>query len=228
LEKMKASFLALVRNKWFCLFCLVFGCAYATIFGMLYVEDMYTEGLRSVNIFGVLIEPTMRATASVIGKTYVWSFRFWGAVQSIALAPNILYAYRRYNYKSRAGSACVIAAVCCILINNYIPSTENFGLQLVVHWGTALLFAVLSSASFAILMLRFAKTNKKFLVTFIVFAGMLAAMIGLLIVFGKSGAIESIPLWGFYLTLLLVNYTGLYKESLPMENTAANQKEVRI
>ena len=219
--KLKSPLLALVRNKWFCLFCLVFGCAYATNFGLLYVEDMYTEGLRSVSVFGILIEPTMRATASVIGKTYVWGFRFWGAVQALALAPNILYAYRRYNYKSKAGVACLIAAVCCILINNYVPSTEVFGLQLVVHWGTALLFAILSSTSFGMLMLHFAKTSKKFLVTFIVFVGMLASMIGLLIAFGKSGAIESIPLWGFYLLLFLVNYTGFYKESLP----AADQTE---
>jgi len=230
MEKLKSPFLApaqkaigaVVSNKWFCLFWLVFGCAYATVFGLLYVEDMYTEGLRNYSIFGVLIEPTMRATASVIGKTYIWGFRFWGLVQSIALAPNILYAYRRYIYKSKAGIACVIAAVCCILINNYVPSTEEFGLQLVVHWGTALLFAILSSASFGMLMLRFAKTSKKFLVSFVAFVGMLASMIVLLIIFGKSGAIESIPLWGFYIFLFLVNYTGFYKDSLP----AANLKEV--
>ena len=215
MEKLKASLLALLRNKWFCLFWLLAGFLYVTIYGMLYVVDPFTEGLRTVNILGVTIEPTMRATASIIGKTYPLAFHGWGIIQSISIALNILYTYRRYKYKSTAGYACLIAAAGCIVINNFIPSTEVFGLQLVAHWSTALLFGIFNAVALGLCLLHGAKQSKKFLATFIVFVAMLAAMIGLLAAFGKSGAIESIPMWGAYLILFLANFTGLYKDSLP-------------
>lgn len=215
MNRLKDSFLALARNKWFCLSWLIFGCAYMTIYGFLHVVDPLTEGLKNVNILGVMIEPTMTATASVIGKTYFWGFKGWGLFQSVALTLSILYMYRRYNFKSKAGIVCMILGTCCICTTVMIRSTEEFGLQLVAHWSTALLFGVFYAIAIGLCLLRMSKQSKKFLVTFIVFVAMLAAMIGLLVAFGKSGAIESIPMWGAYLILLLANFTGLYKDSLP-------------
>ena len=215
MNKLKDSFLALVRNKWFCLFWLVFGFFYVTIYGMLYVEDLFTEGLRSVSIFGILIEPTMRATASIIGKTYFWGFKGWGLFQSVSLTLGILHMYRRYGYKSRAGNICIILGTCCIAACVMIRSTEAFGLQLVAHWAGALLFGVFYAIAIGLCLLHLSKQSKKFLATFIVFVAMLASMIGLLVLFGKSGAIENIPMWGGYLILFLAGYTGFYKDSLP-------------
>lgn len=218
MAKLKASFLALAGNKWFCLSWLVFGCAYMTIFGLLYVEDLFTEGLKSVSVLGVLFEPTMTATASIIGKTYFWGFKGWGVFQSISLTLSVLYVYRRYGFtgkSARAGKICLIAATCCILTCIMIRSTEEFGLQLVAHWSGALLFGVFNAIALGLCLLYGAKGNKRFLATFVVFVAMLAAMIVLLIVLGKSGAIESIPMWGAYLILFLLGYTNLYKKSLP-------------
>lgn len=217
MKKWKTSFLALCANKWFCLFWLLFGCAYMSIYGMLYVEDLFTEGLSSYSLLGLLFEPSMTATASIIGKTYFWAFKGWGLFQSIALTLSILYMYRRYGFKSKAGTACMILGTACICTTVMIPSTEEFGLQLVAHWSTALLFGVFYAVAIGLCLLRLAKQSKKFLVTFILFITMLAAMIVLLVTVGKSGAIESIPLWGAYLILLLTNYTGLYKDSLPAQ-----------
>jgi len=49
MQKLKSASLSLVRNKYFCLAWLIFGLAYVTIFGLLYVEDLFTEGLKAVN-----------------------------------------------------------------------------------------------------------------------------------------------------------------------------------
>ncbi|MCL2299392.1 MAG: hypothetical protein FWC27_04515 [Firmicutes bacterium] len=218
MEKLKSVWSAIIHNKRFCLAWLVFGCAYVTFFGFLYVEDPFTQGLRSVNVLGILLEPTMRATASVIGKTYFWGFKGWGLFQTISLALNTLYMYRRYGFtgkSARFGKICLIIAACCITACVIIPSTEEFGLQLVAHWSGALLFGVFNAIAIGLCLLRLSKQSRKFLTTFIVFLAMLGAMIALLAVFGKSGAIESIPMWGAYLILLAANYTGLYRESLP-------------
>ena len=215
MKNLKATCLAALQNKWFCLAWLVFGCAYVTIFGLLHVVDPFTEGLRSVNILGLTIEPTMRATASIIGKTYFWGFKGWGLFQQVSLTLNILYMYRRYGYSNKAGKACLAIAAGFIAMCVMIPSTEEFGLQLVAHWSGALLFGVFNAIAIGLCLLYLGKGSKRFMATFVFFVAMLVAMIALLVVFGKSGAIESIPMWGGYVILFLANYSGFYKESLP-------------
>jgi len=228
MANLKASFLGLIRNKWFCLFCLIGGCLYATIFGFLYVDDPLTAGLEPVKILGVLFELTMTATSSVIGKTYVWGIRVWGVVQTVGLASNVLYVYNRYGYKSKAGKICLAVAAGCIVTCNFIPSTETFSLQLVAHWSMALLFAILNAAALGLFLLSASKKSKRVLATFIAFAGMLAAMIALLTAFGKSGAIEGIPTWGSYLILFLLGYTNLYKACLPKTEPVPEREAVTV
>jgi len=218
MSKLKSSFLALIQNKWFCMSWLIFGCAYATIYGMLYVVDPYTEGLRSVNILGLLLEPTMTATASIIGKTYFWGFKGWGLFQWIAIALNVLYIYRRYGYEgkiAKLGKFFLGVSAVSIFMCVMIRSTEEFGLQLVAHWAGALMFAFFGALALGIFLWRIAKKNAAAMGTLIFFVGMLAVMLALLILVGKSGAIESIPVWGVYVILFLLGYTNLYKKSLP-------------
>jgi len=223
MAKLKSFFLALVQNKWFCLSWLIFGFLYVTIYGMLWVEDIYTEGLRSYNVLGVMIEPTMTATASIIGKTFPWAFRCWGLFQSIALGLNVLYANRRYGYKSKICNLLLLLGAVSIYIAVMIRSTEEPGLQRTAHWGFSLLFAFLYAIAMGMCLLSLAKRYKKFLATFIVYVAILALMLSLLIFVGKSGAIESIPMWGSYLMLFLLNYTGVYKDCLPA--AAAEERE---
>ena len=195
MSKVKSVCLTVIQNKWFCMVWLIIGCAYMTGYGFL--------------------KNPMEYTASMIGLDYPLGFKFWGILQTISLALNILYLYRRYGYRSKGGYACLILAACCILTTINIPSTEDFGLQLVAHWSTALLFGVFNALAMGLCLLRGAKRSKKFLATLFVFIAMLLAMLGLLVAFGKSGTIENIPMWGAYLILFLTNYTGLYKDSLP-------------
>ena len=219
MSKLKSSLLALVQNKWFCLFWLVFGFLYFTIYGMLYVEDLYTEGLRSVNVFGFLLEPTMTATASIIGKTYFWGFKGWGLFQAIAISLNVLYAYRKYGYATKfakAGKILLIAGAVCIAMCVMIRSTEEPGLQRFGHWAGALLFAFFDAVALGFVIAHLAKKEgiaAKGTLAF--FIAMLALMLGLLIFVGKSGAIETIPMWGAFIILYLLNFTNLYKKYLP-------------
>jgi len=218
MAKLKASFLALVQNKWFCMFWLIFGCAYATIYGMLYVEDLYTEGLRYYNVFGLLIEPTMTATASIIGKTYFWGFKGWGLFQWIAIALNVLFTYRKYGYSgkmAKLGKVFLGVSAVSIFTCVMIRSTEEPGLQRFGHWTGALMFAFFGALALGIFLWRIAKKSAVAMGTFLFFVGMLALMLSLLIFVGKGGAIESIPVWGSYLILFLLNYTNLYKKNLP-------------
>jgi len=218
MAKLKSALPSLLINRWFVLFWLVFGCAYMTVYGALHVVDPFTEGLRSVSVLGILFEPTMTATASIIGKTYFWAFKGWGLFQAVSLTLSILYLYQTYGFSgknAKAGKVCLILGAVCILSCVMIRSTEEFGLQLVAHWAGALLFGVFYAIALGLLILRTAKTSGIALVTFIVFLTMLAAMIGLLIFVGKSGAIENIPMWGTYLIIFLMGYTNLYNKSLP-------------
>jgi len=218
MSNLKASCLRLIRNKWFCLFWLLFGLAYVTVYGMLYVEDPFTAGVEPVKILGILIDPAMRATASIIGKTYFWGFKGWGLFQWISLALNILYAYRRYGFTgkpARAGRVCLLLAACCITVCVMIRSKEGFGLQQFFHWSGALLFAFFDALALGLLLVHAAKQSGRAKATLAVFIAMLAAMLGLLVLVGKSGAIESIPMWGAYLILFLLGYTSLYRKCLP-------------
>jgi len=228
MARLKDSFLALVSNKWFVLFWLIFGCAYVTVYGALWVDDPYTVGLKTVTIFGVALEPTMTATASVIGRTYFWAFKGWGLFQAISLALAILYAYNRYAFAgkpARVGRICLIIGSACLLTCVITPSREGFGLVQLIHWSTALLFGIFYAIALGLLLLRAAKKSRAALATFIVFIAMLATMICLLIFVGKGGAIESIPMWGAYLIILLLGYTNVYKKSLPVP---AESNERRI
>lgn len=185
----------LLLNKWFCLFWLVAGCLYITVYGFLKNPFDYT--------------------ASMIGLDYPWLFRLWGIMTAISIALNTVYMYKRYSYSNKGGYACLILSAACIFTTTWIPSTEEFGLQLVAHWSTALLFGVFDAIAIALLLLHKSKEHKGFRITFYVFLGMLALMIALLVAFGKNGVIESIPMWGAYAVLYLVNFTDLYIEKKP-------------
>ena len=204
---------ALVRilgNKYFCLFWHLFAVVYITWYGTFpnWASDV-----------------TFQATASQIGLDFPWHFKMWGIFAAFSLLINITYMFRRYNYESKIARRLMYIGCGCIMITINIPSTEIMSLQLVAHWSTALLFAVLNAAAVGMFLLHNIKKSKKVLATFIMFASMCAMMIILLIAFGKNGAIESIPIWGAYLVLFLMNFTNAYEKDLNGEKAVYDKKE---
>lgn len=206
--KVKSGFLTVTRNRWFCLAWLLFGAAYFTWYGF----------LKDPNEF----------TASMIGLDYPGLFKLWGLFTTISLALNTMYLYRKYNYTKKVGRVCLIIAACCIAITVHIPSTEEFGLQLVAHWSTALAFAAFNALAIGLCLLNKAKTSKLFMAMLILFIAMLALMIVLLLIFGKSGTIENIPLWGAYLILLIMNLYPERKTGEQHVQTSERKEEALI
>lgn len=201
---------ALCKNKYFCMIWLLFTVVFVTWYGAF------------PNWFS---DRTYVATASQIGLDYPWHFKMWGIFSAISLILNITYLYRRYNFKSKAGTALMLAGCACILVTINIPSTEIMSVRLVAHWSTALLFAALNACSIVVFLSGKVRQSKPMLFTLIIYILMLVLMIVLLIINGKNGAIESIPYWGTYLILFMLNYTNIYKKDLSQVIHKTENKE---
>lgn len=167
-------------------------------------------------VYGFLENPFLPSgTASEIGLKYPIAFKFWGVTSGAALATNLCYIYTHNDFKYRqakiAGYVCMVLGVICIMTCVHVPSTRVFGLQMIVHWGTALSFALFFAITL-ILFLVFPKNkNKQYQLTTIIFAAMLLCIIIALIIWGKNGFIESLPMWAAYIIIFLVNFTPVYK-----------------
>ena len=79
---------------------------------------------------------------------------------------------------------------------------------MIAHWSTALLFAAFFAAAIIVYLLHMSmKKSVKHLIMLIVLSLTLVLMVVLLAIFGKSGGIESIPMWVAYIIVFLMNYT---------------------
>ncbi len=167
-------------------------------------------------VYGFLRNPFLdTGTASEIGLEFPIAFKFWGVTSGSALACNLCYMYRHNAFKSNAvkiiGYVCMVLGVICIMTCVHVPSTRIKGLQMYIHWGTALSFA-LFFATALILFLLFPKVkNAQYLYTTIAFGILLLCIVIALIIWGKNGFIESLPMWAAYVIIFLVNFTPVYK-----------------
>jgi len=185
----KNDFFAMFGNRFFCFAWLVFGLGYVTWFGFL--------------------KNPMDFTASMIGLDYPKAFKMWAAISIISIAVNVLYMYRRYGYAGRAGKICMAIGACSLAATVHIPSTEIMSVQLVAHWSTALLFAILNAVALGMFLLHVGKRNRRMMLTFVLFIALLVVMLVWLAT-GKNGVQEKLPIWGSYIILFLVNFTGIY------------------
>ena len=129
-----------------------------------------------------------------------------------------MYMYRKYGYRNHAGltAGCVGCAALFITIN--VPSAgEDLilnSLRCMSHWTGALVFAFGAAAPVVLFLLHMARTKQpRWIALAVFFCVVLALMLTLLIVVGKDGLIENIPVWAVYLVLLLVNFTSLFPAS---------------
>lgn len=195
------------------------------IYNRFFVMTWLIVGFIYITAYGFLLNPLVY-TASMIGLKYPLAFKFWGVISAISLALNINYAYKRYGYKGKPGYISMALGAVCIMTTVHIPSTEIMGLQLIAHWGTALLFAIFFAAAIILLLLKFVK-RKPFKNTLIAFGCCLALMLILLAAFGKNGVIESIPMWAAYVILFLINFTSVYViDNKKAENNTASVQKV--
>lgn len=167
-------------------------------------------------VYGFLENPFLPSgTASEIGLKYPLAFKFWGVTSGSALACNLCYMYLHNEFKNNKvkiiGYVCMALGVVCIMTCVHVPSTRVFGLQMIVHWGTALSFALFFAIALVLFLVFPKEKNKKYFITTIVFGALLLCIVIALIIWGKNGFIESLPMWAAYVIIFLVNFTPLYK-----------------
>lgn len=187
----------------FCLIGLIFGCVYITWYGF-FGEQPFIEKVKTV-------------TASMIGLDYPWHFRGWGVFASMTIFTNTMYAYRRYDYKSKLGvilgslgSAAIYVTINCPSMGEEIHLDSP---RCMAHWSGALIFAFCCAAPMILLLLSKARKEKgAFLAALIVFCAILATMLVLLITVGKSAIIENIPMQAAYILLFLLNFTNIFEK----------------
>ena len=189
----------------------VFGCVYITWYGFFdFIKEDGTQADFSDKIRYV--------TASMIGLEYPWHFRGWGIIASASIFMNTMFAYRRYDFYSKAGvilgslgSAAIYMTINCPSIGEGKDFSDP---RCTAHWAGALLFAVFCAAPLIIFLFSKAKIEKgRFLVTLIVFAAVLLVMLVLLITVGKSAIIENIPMIVSYVMLFILNFTDFFKKT---------------
>lgn len=186
----------LTDNKIFCMAWLIAGFAFFTVYG--FIDN-----------------PDLAKTASVIGKTHPRLFVWWAVFSGVSLYLNLQYLYKLNSFKNeklaKFGNICTYLGFICIFACVNIPSVEpedGKPLQMAAHWSTALLFAAFFAAAIiAFLLHKTMQKSIKHLVMLITLAATLVLMVVLLVLFGKSGGIESIPMWVAYIIIFMLNYT---------------------
>ncbi len=187
---------ALTDNRNFCMLWLIAGFIFFTVYG--FIDN-----------------PDLVKTASVIGKTHPRLFVWWAVFSGVSLYLNLQYLYKLNSFKNeklaKFGNVCTYLGFICIVACVNIPSVEpedGKPIQMAAHWSTALLFAAFFAAAIIAFLIHKSKQKSvKHIVMLVTLAGTLILMIVLLILFGKSGGIESIPMWVAYIIVFLMNYT---------------------
>jgi hypothetical protein len=206
MEKQKGFLSRVVENRYFCMFWLFLAVGFITWFGALKVEYL-----------GVSY-PRFEKTASVIAMGHPKLYYLWVIFMIAALWLNINYMYRRYDYNGKVGKVSMYLSFICIIVTKIVPHEDDFNWRMVVHWSAALLFGTFGAAAVIVFLFSRAKENKRMLVTMLLFIALLAIMIVLLLLFGENGAIETLPIWGVFLILFLLNFTDVYEKKTLKES----------
>lgn len=172
-------------------------------------------GFVFFTVYGFIDNPDLAKTASVIGKTHPRLFVWWAVFSGVSLYLNLQYLYKLNSFKNeklaKFGNVCTYLGFICIFACVNIPSVEpedGKPIQMAAHWSTALLFAAFFAAAIiAFLLHKTMQKSVKHLVMLITLAATLVLMVVLLVLFGKSGGIESIPMWVAYIIIFMLNYT---------------------
>ncbi len=182
-------------------------CLVSLIYGFIYITW-----------YGAFDNPGYVLTASVVGLSFPWHFKMWGIFSALSVFPNILYMYRLNNYNTKTGVFCASLGCAALYITVNVPSagesTAFFtDLRCGAHWFSALAFAAFAAAAIVIFYLNriFKEKDKRYLVPVLILCVVLLTMLAVLVFVGKSGIIETLPMWLAYVLLFLTNFTKFFK-----------------
>lgn len=159
-------------------------------------------------IFGCVRNPLGEEnTISWIGYDHPFGFLVWGGLTAAAFFLNISYLYHRYHYAGKIGTAALYTAPMMAMTVIFI---NDWGWEHVIHWIGAIGFIALNGAALLLFFLHHFKKHISYQITSFAVAGMLLAMLVILLAVGKSGLLELVPMWIAMILLFLVNFTGIY------------------
>jgi len=192
----KDDFLAMVRNRAFCLTLLLVGLFY--LVGYMFILDPREH------------------TISMIGLEHPWLFRLWGLVGAVTMVINNLYMMRRYAFKNRFCIFAMILGCVNIAVSVNVPTTDDWGWQLVVHWGTAIVFGtcMMIPGGLFLLVSAFKKKSRRALLTLIMVVPSSLALLTWLILDKGGVAQQGIMVFAISM-LVLLNYTNAFSDCLP-------------
>ncbi|MCL2195660.1 MAG: hypothetical protein FWB76_06895 [Oscillospiraceae bacterium] len=192
----KDDYLAMVRNRVFCLGILVVGLSF--LLGYTFILD------------------PADFTISMIGLEHPWLFRLWGLTAAFVAVLNNCYMMRRYDFQSKFFPIAMVVGCIGIALTTNIPTTEDWGLQLVAHWGTAIVFGVCMILPASLLLLRGALKQKSRL-ALIVLIALVPISLGMLtwLIIDKGGIAQQVIIVAAMGALAALNFTNLFKDLLP-------------
>ncbi len=165
-------------------------------------------------------------TLSILCEDRKYLFWIWALFVAGGYFLNALYAYRKFNEKSKFLIAICIAALiaCCGIGLTLKHDVFSWGPKRIVHWIAAGTYMSALGLSFFVFFVKNAKKYKGFTVLSVLVllcAVMLAAW---LLIFGKSGLMEMVPNTLLTLLLLFINFILPVK---PKENKKQAQPELK-
>ena len=182
------------------------------VFGMVYMIG-YT----------FILDPAIH-TISMIGLEHPWLFRLWGLVAAILVVLNVRYMMRRYDFKSRFCNIGLIVGCVSIALSVNIPTTDDWGWQLVGHWGTAIIFGFSAILPISLFLMKaaFIQKIRRALIALVLLGPTSLAMLTWLII-DKGGIAQQVIMIFGITVLVLLNYTSVFKDCLP----TAQREEVK-
>ena len=162
----------LIENRTLCLTILLMALVYNVIFGC--VRNPLGE----------------ENTISWIGYDHPFAFLVWGGLTAAAFFLNISYLYHRYHYAGKIGTISLYTAPMMAMTVIFI---NDWGWEHVLHWIGAIGFIALNGAALLLFFLHHFKTHISYKITSFAVAGMLLAMLVILLTVGKSGLLELVP-----------------------------------
>lgn len=161
-------------------------------------------------------------TLSILCEHHQPWFWLWAALTGGCLFFNIHHMYNKFNYKNRFLDALTVLMLLGLVL---IASTLNHSLadwnpKRIAHWAGAVLFAAFAIASVLLFVLLNIK-RKGFIPFAVVMFALFAVVVGWLLIIGKSGYMEIVPISFVELLLFVVNFTGVLKPEKEKDTVSA-------
>ena len=188
----------MTQNRVFCLACLVVGMAF--LLGYTFILDPRDH------------------TISMIGLEHPWLFRLWGLVGAIVMVLNNFYMMRRYAFQNKMCNYIMLLGCVNIAISVNVPTTDDWGWQLVAHWGTAIVFGVcmMLPGGLFLLSAAFKQKSRRALLALLLVTPISLGMLTWLVV-DKGGIAQQVLMFFASGMIVLLNFTGVFSDCLPQE-----------